>query len=241
MITLPALAGAVLGGFSWVHVPLLLFWWVGYFFFQAAALWLKSHRRAKYFPPVRAYGLAMVPFGVATAVMRPALAAWALAFAPLVGIAAKSAWDRTERSLLNDGATVLAACLMFPVARAAGAGRPDVGWAWTWTAFAIELAYFWGTVPHVKSLIRERDNPRFARFSLGYHAVVTLVVLVATVAGALDRTPLRGWLLVGLWVALCVRTLVMPRLQTAGRPLRPAVIGIVEVVFSTAITLALVV
>ena len=56
-----------------------------------------------------------------------------------------------------------------------------------------------------------------------------------------DGYDATGWLLVGLWLTLCVRTVVMPRLQAGGRPLRPAVIGIVEVAFSSAITWALLV
>lgn len=50
MITIPALSGVVLAGWEWVHLPLLLFWWVGYFAFQAGALWLKSRRRPRYLP-----------------------------------------------------------------------------------------------------------------------------------------------------------------------------------------------
>lgn len=239
MVTVPALSGAALAGFAPLHLPLLLLWWVGYFAFQAMALWLKSHRRAKYFPPVRAYTLAAAPFAVAVLAMRPALAWWALAFAPLVGIAVWAAWTRNERGMLNDLATVLAACLMIPVAFSAAAPLTDPAWPWVWTVTAVELAYFWGTIPHVKALIRERGNPAFARLTVGYHAACAAVVGVAAALGWLAEAPLGGWPLVAVWLALTARTAWMTGRQRVAGPFRPAVIGFTEVVFSLLVPAAL--
>jgi hypothetical protein len=92
MITIPALSGVVLAGWEWVHLPLLLFWWVGYFAFQAGALWLKSRRRPRYLPPLRTYALIAAPFGLAVLLLRPQLALWAPLFAPLIAIAVWAAW-----------------------------------------------------------------------------------------------------------------------------------------------------
>lgn len=121
MITIPALSGVVLAGWEWVHLPLLLFWWVGYFAFQAGALWLKSRRRPRYLPPLRTYALIAAPFGLAVLLLRPQLALWAPLFAPLIAIAVWAAMARRERGLLNDTATVLAAALMVPVTFSAAA------------------------------------------------------------------------------------------------------------------------
>lgn len=240
MISLPPLTGVILGGLAWVHVPLLLLWWIGYFFFQAAMLWLKSRRKARYFPPVRAYGLATIPFAVVLLAMQPALLGWAIVYGPLVAIAVRCVLTRRERSMTNDTVTVLAACLMLPVAFHAGADHGDVRWNWAWLVFLVQFAYFWGTVPHVKALIRERQNPAFARLSLAYHGLVAAIVAVLSAFGVFATTPLGGWLLVSLWVTLTLRAWAMPAWQRRGHRIRPMVIGLVEVFFSLAVTLTLV-
>lgn len=232
MISIPALSGAVLAGFELVHLPLLLFWWIGYFCYQAMALWLKSRRKPRYFPPVRAYALATLPFAGAVAVMEPHLVFWVVAFLPLIGTAVWCSINRKERSVLNDTVTVLAACLMVPVAFHAAATHGDPRWGWVWTVFAVEFAYFWGTIPHVKALIRERNRPEVARLSLYYHGAVTAILLVLTPLGVFAPAPLGGWALVLLWAALTVRAYMMPAYQRANQPLKPIVIGMTEVVFS---------
>lgn len=239
MIIIPALSGVVLAGWELIHLPLLLLWWLGYFAFQAGALWLKSRRKPKYLPPLRAYALAAVPFGVTVLIMRPALALWAPVFAPLVGIAVWAAMARRERGLLNDTATVLAAALMVAVTFSAAAPADDPRWPWVWTVTAVEFAYFWGTVPHVKALIRERNNPAYRRFSAAYHAVLALVIAAATVAGAFTDAPLGGWFLTAVWVGLAVRAAWMPAHQQRTRPMRAMVIGMTEVVFSLLVAWAL--
>ena len=82
MLASPFLVGVLASSPRWVHVPLLLLWFVGYFAFFAAGLWLKSGRRPRYLPPVRAYCLATVPLGVLVLVARPDLVVWAPLFVP---------------------------------------------------------------------------------------------------------------------------------------------------------------
>ncbi|MDO5495141.1 MAG: YwiC-like family protein [bacterium] len=239
MITIPALTGVVLAGFHWVHVPLLLFWWIGYFFFQAAMLWLKARRRPKYFPPVRAYGLTMIPFAAVLAVVRPYLAIWGFAFAPFIAIAVWCTVKRKERTYLNDSATVFAACLMMAVTFHANADHGDPGWVWLWLVLAVQFAYFWGTIPHIKALIRERERIEAARQSVLYHAVVAVVVTVLVVLGWFDRTLLGGWFLALLWWVLVARAYLLPLWQRKRGRIKPIVMGMAEVVFSLAMAAAL--
>ena len=58
MLASPLAVGILAGGPAWVHVPLTALWFVGYFAFFATSLWLKARRRPRYWPPVRAYGIA---------------------------------------------------------------------------------------------------------------------------------------------------------------------------------------
>ncbi len=242
MIIIPALSGAIIAGFGWIHLPLLLFWWIGYFFFQAAMLWLKSRRKPRYFPPVRAYAIAAIPFGAAVAVMRPQLAFWVFAFAPLIAIAVWSTLNRKERSYLNDTATILAACLMLPVTFHANASHGDPRWIWVWLVFAIQFAYFWGTIPHVKALIRERDRPEAALFSTIYHVAMFVIVTVLVLFGLYEPALWGGWFLAIVWALLALRSYVMPWWQRRTKPLKPLtpiVIGFTEIGFSLLIVAAL--
>lgn len=132
MIIVPPLVGIWLSGPSWVHVPLVALWWVGYFLFFAAGLWLRSKFKKRYFPPVRAYGIATAILAAILLVTAPWLAVWALPFAPLVVLTAGASWNRADRSMLNDTVTVGAAGLMTAVAYDAGTGGAGGLWGTGW-------------------------------------------------------------------------------------------------------------
>lgn len=241
MIAVPPLLGIVLGGPAWAHVPLLALWWVGYFAFYATGLWLRSHRKPRYLPPVRAYAVALVPLAAAVVLMEPSLLVWALVYAPLVATTAWCSAHRLDRSLLNDGVTVLAAGLMTAVAYDAGPGwavvSPDgAGWAGVWLVTALVTAYFLGTVLYVKTNIRERGDRRYLAASVVYHGVVAAVVAVLAAGGAVPP-----WHAV-VWVLLVLRAAAVPVVaDRRGRPVRPAVLGVGEVVATVLVTLTLVV
>ena len=78
MLTIPLVLGIVLGGPTVVHIPLILAWYAGYFAFYATGVWLKSGRKSRYFPPVRAYGIAAGVPAVVLLIMNPAAAMWAV-------------------------------------------------------------------------------------------------------------------------------------------------------------------
>ncbi|MBD7917692.1 YwiC-like family protein [Cellulomonas sp. Sa3CUA2] len=222
MLVVPPVVGAAVAGWSWRHVLLLVAWLVGYLAYHAAGLWLRSGRKPRYRAPVLAYGAAgLVLLGLLLAVA-PHLLVWSPVFAPLLTVSLVASLRRADRSWLNDTVTVVAAALLTPVAAALGTGEPRP--AAVWTATAVLAAYFLGTVPYVKSLIRERDDPRVRQVSVAYH------VLVATLLAVVH--PLLG--VVG--VLLAARAAVVPRRWPGARP---AVIGAGEVVATLVVTTAL--
>ena len=167
---------------------------------------------------------------------------------PLFAVAAWEVWRGRERSLLSGLATTAAASLMSAVTYSlavGGAGgflgtggasglpgsSPNgalTGWAWMWVVTASTAAYFCGTVPYIKSMIRERFNYVLLAGTVAAHALVAVVTWWLASSGMLP------WGHAVLWVVLTVRSLVMPLWQwqlvrTRHRPLRPGTMGIVEV------------
>lgn len=227
MLLLPLVAGVVLAGARRVHLPLAVFWVVGYFAFYAAGRWLRSRRRRRELLPLVTYAAACVPAGLLTLLAAPHLIRWVPAFAVLLPVSLWWSSHGAERSLRNDLVTVLAACLMSPVAfDAAGGGD----WERLWVVTGVLLAYFLGTVFYVKTMIRERGRRGYVAASVGYHLAG---VAAAAVLVALGR---HHWLLVVVWVALTARALAMPAVNgRRARPLRPVFVGVGEIVASVVV------
>ena len=238
MLVVPPVVGAVLSGPTWRHGLLLVAWLVGYLAYYAVGLWLRSGRKGRYLPPVRAYGLAAVAVGGALLVVTPGLLVWTPVYGVLLGVSLAASERRADRSWVNDAVTVLAACLMTLVAAGlgssapAGAARSAVVWAGALRdgsavshrvllAAVVLLGYFWGTVLYVKTMIRERGRPGVLAWSIGYHVVVAAAGFVVH--------PLLG----AVGVLLAVRAAAVPRLWPKATP---KAIGLGEVVATLAVT-----
>ncbi|ARD40994.1 YwiC-like family protein [Actinomyces gaoshouyii] len=255
MLIVPPMVGWVVGGWSWLNLLLLPAWWNGYLTYWAWSQWLRTRsarKRALLIPPMVTYTGLTAGLGLLTILLAPYLLQWAVPMLPLLGIAAHEVWRGRERSLPSGLSTTAAASLMAGITYclavhgaggflgtggADGAGLPGsspngrlVGWPWMWLVTASTAAYFCGTVPYIKSMIRERFNYRLLAWTVGAHAVVAAGALWLAVGGWLP------WAHAILWVVLAIRAWVMPRLQwrqvrLKHRPLRPGTMGIVEMVF----------
>ncbi len=212
MLAGPLLVGVLAGGAAWVQLPLAALWFTGYFAFFATGLWLKSGRKERFRPPVLVYAAACVPLAAVVLVLAPGLVRWAPAFAPFLLVGLVEAARRRDRSLLSGAATTLAASLMTVVAYDAG---PGGDWARAWLLTAVVAGYYLGVLVYVKSLIRERRNPAYARASVGLHAALTLAAV-----------PL-GWPLVLVGLALTARAAAAPRLAPS-----PKQVGLAELAFN---------
>lgn len=234
MLVVPLGLGMVQTGPAWVHLPLAVLWLLGYLAFYATGQWLRSHRKKRWFPPVRAYVLACIPPGLAVAVLRPDLLAWVPLFLPLLATSLVLHHRREDRSLLNDVVTVVAACLVLPVAHDAGLDAADPGgWAATWVATALTAGYFIGTVPYVKTLIREKGSRAWYIGSVAFHvALCALPWLLATTTPA----PFGPVPLTIFYAMLAVRAALVPL-----RGATPRQVGIGEIVASVALTVLVVV
>ena len=206
---------------------------VGYFAFHAASQWLKStpRRRARYQAALATYlsGSAILGLG-ALASGGTAMLGWVPVFVALILPTLWLARQRRERAVVGGALTTAAACLMTLVVAFDSPVQIIATWPDARSPALIAGAlfgYFFGTVLHVKSLIRERGNSRVEAASLSWHLAWTIAAL-----------PLRGWTSGWAWFALFAmatgRTVLLPRFGH-GRRLRPALIGVIEIALSTGV------
>lgn len=251
MLVLPALVGMRVGGVPPLALLLLPAWWSAYFVYWAWAQWLRTRsfrRRQLLVLPLGVYSAATASLGLLVLLLAPYLLQWLVAFAPLSVVSLRELWRGRERSLLSGLATTTAASLLTAVCYSAavrGAGgflglgdstglpgsSPNgemVGWSWAWLLTASTALYLGGTVPYVKTMIRERFNRRMLLGSVAAHA------LVAAGAVLMASRGLLGWGHAVLWAGLAVRAGLVPsiqwrRLRTGQRPITARALGVSEI------------
>lgn len=216
-------------------VPVVACWIIGYLAFNAATAWLKApaRRRPAARTPLLVYGLSSAACGgLALLLIGPALLAWIVPFAPLVGAALVLAATRRERSLASGALTTAAASLMVLVTRFVTADEllGSLGTAAGTAALVhtgLVFGYLFGTVWHVKGMIRERGRSGWLAASVAWHVGVTIAAGIAAALGALAPV----WCV--LFALTAVRAWLLPTVA-ARRPVRPLVIGLVEIGLTTA-------
>jgi len=257
MLVLPPIVGWVVGGFSWVNLLFLPTWWGSYLTYWSWSQWLRTRsarKRALIMLPLLVYTGWTAALALITLLAAPYLVQWVVPLLPLFAVALHQVWRGHERSLISGLSTTTAASLMAAVTYSLavrgdggflGLGTPSTplpgtspngaltGWSWMWLVTALTAAYFCGTVPYIKSMIRERFNYVLLAGTVAAHAAVAAVSLWLASRGMLP------WGHAVLWVVLTVRSLVMPLWQWSlvrrrHRPLRPGTMGIVEVVMCVA-------
>lgn len=229
MALLPPLLGIAEGGAHPVHLLLVAAWMSAFAAFGALELYWKAprRRRASIRPALAAWSVLTALFGIPLLALAPGFFTWTPCFAPLALIALVGVLRGKERTILTRVASVCAAALMTPVAAGRGVIAPDspeLGRAWL--LGAILGAYFIGTIPLVRSLIRGRGEGRWVALSILWHLVSLFGVAVAALQGAVVPV------LVPLWVALSARAGAMPLALKRGARLTPLRIGLGEMVWS---------
>ncbi|MFF1377304.1 YwiC-like family protein [Streptomyces sp. NPDC058308] len=220
MLTVPFAAGVFLAhgpgaGPRWAHLPLFLAWLAGYVAAFHAQQWLRLRRLSRnpraprrHVRPALASSALCAACGVPLLFAHPWLLVAALCVAPFVAVNTYYAWRNKERALVNGLAAVIPACGMLLVTLRTGGGPLADGWR---PALAC-LLFFAGTVPYVKTMIRERGSRAYYRASVAYH------VLAVPAAYALSP-----WLAVP-FAAYLARAALLP-----GKGVKVAVVGAVEV------------
>lgn len=235
MLIVPFITGVVLRSRvalleAWL-LPLGVAIFTGYFGFNALTLWLKAAktRRAPYRRPIAVYGAITAVLAATVMVLGGWPLLWWLPVAvPLAALAIWLAAQRQDRAVLSGFATVAMAVGMGLVARFTTPAELVADWPSGLGDLAIFIAlfaYFFGTVWHVKALIRERGQARSRRRTMAWHLACTVLSIVSAIAGWTSI-----WWIV-FYVLLTARTWWMTRPELTGK-IKPAQIGVTEIVLS---------
>lgn len=168
----------------------------------------------------------LVAAGLPLAITSP----WLLLLAGLLGVvwlgSRVLAARAGERSLVNDAALLVQSLFAVPVMAALLTGP---GWnaavaVWAdptvWVGTTAAGAYLFGTVMHVKTLLRRAGDRNFRRISVSFHAIVTCASMVVS-----------PWWLLGFGPALVRAVVIRPGL-------RPPVIGGYEAISAVLFVIA---
>ncbi len=248
MIIVPLLVGSAMGGWAWPQLILSFAWLMALLFFNAFGLWIKARgkkapttdaararirrRQSRYVPALLTYGGLAGAGALYLVFLQPSLLWWVFPLAVVFPVALWEMWVGRDRSMLARGSAIVASSFMTPIAFSLGAAPTN--WLRVWIATAYLVLYFLGTVPLVKAMIRERNNPIWRHSCTAYHLIG--LAILAGLAGF----SLLSWWLVAAWVVLAVRAYIFPFLA-AKRPqgLRPATFGFTEFAVSLMVVLVL--
>ncbi len=223
-LLVPLILGFMVAGWSWLGLVSSAAWILAYpaSYYLGRAVVIRWRRGTWSRLARRELGyarpwivLAAIP-SLVLVVMRPWLLAVGVALIVLWGVSVWLSRIGQERGASNDLLLVTQAALAVPLFY----GIVHDAWppSDAWLAAFVCLVFFTGSVLHVKSLIREADNPRWALASRVYNTASMGTAFVSP------------WLLLPFGAA-AIRAFLVP----SGT--RPAVVGAVEIVVSTLVVI----
>lgn len=226
MALLPAVSGIIASTFDWRRLWLILAWLLCYCAQFTTARWLRARFRRRYLPPVAAYTAALALIGTPLLAMHPQLLIWAPWYATCAAVSLAGAWLRKDRSLWVNAASVLATSAMAMVVYTFDRPMSSHLLLSGATLAGVFACTQYGSVLYVKTMIRERRNPKYLAASWIWHIV--LVILSARSSAVMPFTILSA--------ALLVRAIVMPVVGRRAH-IKPIIVGLGEMMFSLLICL----
>lgn len=233
-LALPVLLACTVAAPTWWTLVLAVAWFAAYPASYAGARLLHDRRPERFRWPFAGWAAAAALPALVLLVRFPWLLGVGAVLLALVAVNAYYARRNDERALVNDLVVVTECALLVPVTWAVSTGASTAPTPGTVpTQVAVLAVVCWlvlaGSTLHVKSLIRERRDPRFARAS----RALALGSLLASWALAAWWGLPEDWWLVVPFAALAVRAFVVGR-----RPVRPVVVGLVELAMVVLVVVA---
>ena len=225
-LALPLALGVTVAPWTPMLALLAVAWVAAYPMSYAAFGLVRARRPRRFRTPFLVWMAIVLSASAILVIWRPWLVWVGLVYAGLGLVNLLYARRNDERALANDAVFIVECAGMVAVTWAVASG--DRSWSppgldtvpdHVWILVVVCALVLLGSTLHVKSLIRERRDPRFARASL--------TVAVASVPAALALGAWWGWA-AGLWLVvpfavLAARAFLVPR-----RSLRPGAIGVIE-------------
>jgi hypothetical protein len=225
MLAVPLLLGISVTRPNVWHAALAAAAVAGYLASATAQTWVRTRVRQRYTASLIAYAFVATVLGVVLIATHPGLLLALLILGPAGGVSLIAAKLGRVRGIVAGFAQVAEALVLVPAA-ATLAGPFDP--AAVGKAAFLAAVYLVGTVLAVRSVIREQKNAGFAAVSVSFHLAAT------TIAAVLLSPPFV--VLLGL---LAIRAALLPivqrRRRDTARPLRPVLVGLVEMAGATCV------
>ena len=222
MVLLPPVVGAQISGWGINHLWLISAWVIGYFGYFAITQLLRSNFKPRYRAAAVCYPLLALLLVTPLVVSYPQILIWLTVLVPLATLSFYFSWKRKDRSYGNDIVLVIVASLMAVISsQVSPVLIAEENW---WTQLSVRISagitafvffcYFLGTVFYVKTMIRERGNPKAFQISIIFHVLVVAL-----------------WFYISPWLSLLallllLRAILIPKLWPR---MRPATVGIIEI------------
>jgi hypothetical protein len=216
-LALPLVLGIAAAGWSPWLLALAVAWVAAYPASWAVTGLLAARRRDRFRRAALIWSPACVVAGLPVLLAHPWLAWVLLAYLALFAVNLLEARLRRERSMTNDLVLVTECVLLVPVVAGVVDGTDDAVTADVLLAMLATALTLVGSTLHVKSLIRERNNPAYTTAARVF-AVASPVVVVAACAAAGTTS----------WLALPFVALAARAIWWHDPGWRPVRIGLVE-------------
>ncbi|OOF39701.1 hypothetical protein BKK49_07600 [Rodentibacter rarus] len=197
MALLPFLYGMLLAHPVWAHSFLFLAWCALYLMSYPFLSLFKDKNNPLYRKWAMIYAIATFLFALPALFYNGKILYFGAAMLPFVGINIYYIKQKNERHLLNDfaGIAIFALAGMGSYYFSDRTFDAQMGWVATYPTL-----FFIGTTLYVKSMMRERKNPRYWRVSIFFHTV--LVAYFAVIE--------QGYLMLAFGVGW-IRAIYLPR------------------------------
>jgi hypothetical protein len=231
MVFGPALSAVIIFGVSILSVWVLLEWVIAYCCLFSWAGWAASGFKKRFRTSALAYAGILVATGVGLVVMRPQLFAWIPLFCVLCALYLGLAAAKKTMSLPAQAIATLTAALI-PLVIASLVGMPASAYALA----TIWLVQEFGSVLHVRSMMRPRNRGAYTIASLLWHGIATLASIVGVAAlmtGAVTNLGIDTgaapvlWLLPVLTGLLFIKAAALTTVRSQ-RKVPVMVVGIIE-------------
>ncbi|WP_179295378.1 YwiC-like family protein [Bacillus sp. FJAT-45350] len=211
MLIVPLLLGTFISNPSFTHLYFIIGVLSLYFGTGPLLAYIRKPRLGKtVLPSFMIYTICGLIFLVPVLYKHPFLLLFSFAIIPLFFVNILFARKRNERSFSNDLVAILALSFLVPMTYYIGNNAMT---SEALILMSLNFAFFIGSVFHVKTFIREKDNKKFLRLSNGYHGATVIIPF------------LIGYPIFALAFAFStIKTWVMPK----GLKIKPITLGLVE-------------